>query len=90
MTWDYRLLAHQDELGHILYFAVHEVYYDTDGNPNGWTKEALDFTEMDEDPHEIVERLEMVVKSLKISPPLLIQEDTNTLEVLPLISKDEG
>lgn len=90
MAWDYRLLAHQDELGHILYFAVHEVYYDHDGNPEGWDKEPLDFTDMDIDPSEIVELFERVLKDLRLSPPLLIQEDTNTLEVLPLISKDEG
>jgi hypothetical protein len=36
MTWNYRVLAHQDGDG--TYFQIHEVYYDEQGNPNGYTE----------------------------------------------------
>lgn len=36
MTWNYRVLAHRDGAG--IYFQIHEVYYDEQGNPNGYTE----------------------------------------------------
>ncbi len=86
MTWDYRLLAHQDELGHILYWDVHEVHYDDNGKPEYWTVEPVEL--MDGEPIDIINLLQKVWKDLSTTPPLLIQEDTGTLEILPLISKE--
>lgn len=88
MNWEYRLLAHQDELGNVLYFDIHMVRHDEYGNPETWTDEPVEL--MDGSPAFIVATLEKVLNDLKGNPPLLIQEDTNTLEVLPLISKEEG
>ncbi len=85
VTWDYRLLAHQDERGHIEFYAVHEVYYDN-GDITSWTAEPVELT--DGSPAEIVEIFQTVAKDLLASPTLLIQEDTQTLEILPLISKE--
>ncbi len=88
MTWEYRLLAHQDEIGHVEYFDIHMVYCNDNGNLGSWTDEPVEL--MDGSPAFIVATLEKVLNDLRGNPPLLIQEDTNTLEVLPLISKDEG
>ena len=85
MIWDYRLLAHQDETGHIEFYAVHEVYYNN-GDIISWTAEPVELT--DGTPSEIVETFQKVAKDLLASPTLLIQEDTQTLEILPLISKE--
>lgn len=39
MSWNYRVLAHEyhDEL----FFAIHEVYYNEDGTPDGCTQNAI-------------------------------------------------
>lgn len=39
MSWDYRVLA--KEYGFQIYFQVHEVYYDKDGVPNGYTANPI-------------------------------------------------
>lgn len=36
MGWNYRILAHKN--GDEIYFQIHEVYYDKDGKPNGYTE----------------------------------------------------
>ena len=35
MSWNHRILAHKEK-GEI-FFQIHEVYYDTNGNPDGYT-----------------------------------------------------
>jgi len=35
MSWNHRILAHKDGEG--MYFQIHEVYYDDDGKPDGYT-----------------------------------------------------
>lgn len=34
MSWNYRIIAHENPTETIL--AIHEVYYDENGNPNGY------------------------------------------------------
>ena len=45
MTWNYRILVRTSTRpGGEDYFAVHEVFYDYDGDiPNSWTAEPVDF-----------------------------------------------
>ena len=39
MEWNYRLLAHED--GDETFLQAHEVHYDLDGVPNGYTAKAV-------------------------------------------------
>ena len=39
MGWNHRILAHED--GEEMYFQIHEVYYDKEGNPNGYTTNGV-------------------------------------------------
>jgi hypothetical protein len=39
MSWNHRILAHKD--GDRMYFQIHEVYYDKDGNPDGYTANGV-------------------------------------------------
>lgn len=43
MGWNYRLIKTQHQYGGDTYhsYAIHEVYYDKDGHPNAWTKNAI-------------------------------------------------
>ena len=40
-TWNYRVIKHQPEKGHVVLYAVHEVYYNDDGSTNGHTENAI-------------------------------------------------
>ena len=39
MSWNYRILAHRD--GDEWNFKMHEVYYDTEGNPESYTAKEV-------------------------------------------------
>ena len=39
MSWNHRLLAHKD--GDEMYFQIHEVYYDKEGKPDGYTANGV-------------------------------------------------
>jgi len=39
MSWNHRILAHKDGDG--MYFQIHEVYYDKDGKPDGYTANSV-------------------------------------------------
>jgi len=39
MGWNHRILAHED--GELMYFQIHEVYYDKEGTPNGYTTNGV-------------------------------------------------
>lgn len=41
MTWNYRVIRHMEPDGSE-YLAIHEVYYDAGGQPNGVTAEPAD------------------------------------------------
>jgi len=36
MSWNYRIIARKDHDD--FHFAIHEVYYDENGNPTSWTE----------------------------------------------------
>jgi hypothetical protein len=38
MSWNHRVLAH--ETNDEVYFQIHEVYYDKDGNPDGYAEDG--------------------------------------------------
>jgi len=38
-TWNHRVLAQREGDG--IYFQIHEVYYDNEGKPDGFTKEGI-------------------------------------------------
>jgi len=40
--WNYRICRETLDNGD-LFFTLREVYYDDEGNPNGWTAEPVDF-----------------------------------------------
>lgn len=40
MNWNHRLLAHQSPNGEV-YLHIHEVYYDENGKPNGYTEDPV-------------------------------------------------
>lgn len=39
MSWNYRILAHQSE--EEIHLQVHEVYYNDEGQPNGYTENGV-------------------------------------------------
>ena len=45
MSWNHRLIAHieenENENEEEVYFQIHEVYYDNDGEPEGYTKNGV-------------------------------------------------
>lgn len=54
MTWNYRII----DFG--THKALHEVYYDDDGSPNGWTEKPATFVcDEDETPSTIISALAM-------------------------------
>ena len=66
MTWNYRVIRHEE--GHL---ALHEVYYDDDGKPNGVTKEPVTFvTDSDEGITGIINSLEMALNDAREKPVL--------------------
>ena len=41
MTWNYRIVKRVDEWDEFTYYALHEVFYDEDGEPSHRTEEAI-------------------------------------------------
>jgi hypothetical protein len=39
MGWNHRVIAHDEHKE--VYFQIHEVYYDKEGTPDGYTKEGV-------------------------------------------------
>ena len=39
MSWNYRILAHED--GDDWFFQIHKVYYDEEGKVNGYTEKGV-------------------------------------------------
>lgn len=62
MSWNYRVIRHpaSDIEGDEPTFAIHEVYYDDQGNPNGWT-DATDVSA--ESVADVVEVLAMMLRA---------------------------
>ncbi len=71
MTWNYRIIRHKE--GH---FALHEVYYDDDGNPDGWTQDPITFVvDSDEGTAGLITSLEMALKDARDRPVLDFSEN---------------
>jgi len=54
MTWNYRIIRHKGEVSEWL--AIHEVFYDDEGNPDGCTENPI---------HIIGDDLEEIEKTLE-------------------------
>lgn len=64
-TWNYRVLAH--EFKGELFFQIHEVYYDKNGNPDGYSENASPVGS------ESVKEINTVLKQMKcaVKKPVL-------------------
>lgn len=66
--WNYRVIDHGNHK------ALHEVYYDDDGNPTGWTESPATFVcDPDEDAIEIAKALSMALINA-LTKPVLTEE----------------
>lgn len=61
MSWNHRVLAHESK-GEV-YYQVHEVYYDDNGKPNGYTANPI--TISGDDIESIKWQLEHISKCLE-------------------------
>ena len=61
MTWNYRIIKH--DTAESVYFAVHEVYYDKQGNITNWTQNPIDIT--GDSAKEIARTLQMILTDTK-------------------------
>lgn len=59
MTWNYRLMRHRGP-GDEITLAVHEVYYDESGVPNGWTEKPVSFG--GHTPEDVIESLRRAIE----------------------------
>lgn len=67
MAWNYRILDHGEWL------ALHEVYYDDAGEPNGWTVDAITFgAHSDEGAEGVIASLEMALADARKRPVLKV------------------
>jgi|SRR5579859_2809847 len=70
MSWNYRVIRHREPAGEE-WFALHEVFYDEAGNPNGCTLEPIDFRcGIEEGPAGIARSLEMALEDARKRPVL--------------------
>ncbi|MCX8281771.1 hypothetical protein OSJ77_16375 [Phyllobacterium sp. 0TCS1.6C] len=61
MTWNYRILRHEN--GDL---ALHEVYYDEKGQPKAYTEQPISFfSDAEGGPEEIVGSLERALRDAK-------------------------
>ena len=62
--WNHRLMRHThiDKGVSTYWYGIHEVYYDADGNPNGWTENVV--APFGETPEEISKEFELMQKAL--------------------------
>jgi hypothetical protein len=82
MTWNYRILVHTNEVdgGIPDRYRLHEVYYDNDGTPQGWTSDPTDFG--GETVHDVISALRHAIDDALTLPPLRIDGD-NLVEMAP-------
>ena len=69
MSWNHRLLAHED--GPDIYLAIHEVYYNDNGTPDSYTENPV--TVGGNSHKEVFEVLKMMTKGA-LSPVLWVGE----------------
>tara|TARA_R110001632_G_scaffold51400_1_gene128130 strand:+ start:8251 stop:8493 length:243 start_codon:yes stop_codon:yes gene_type:complete len=67
--WNHRILAHKD--GDEMYFQIHEVYYDKDGKPDGYTANAVSVGA------ESLDGIKWVLDKMKecVNKPILLADD---------------
>lgn len=70
MTWNHRVMRHVAPSGEE-FFAIHEVFYDDDGTPKGYTADAISVSGEDMDSLRWV-LLRMIAATDK---PILTPED---------------
>lgn len=61
--WNYRIVKRHNSI----WWSLHEVFYDEDGNPNAMTTDPISFSS-DESPEDVIEMLEMALKDAKTKP----------------------
>jgi hypothetical protein len=69
MSWNHRILAHKDGEG--MYFQIHEVYYDKDGNADSYTAKGVSVGD------ESLEGINWVLDKMKecTNKPILLADD---------------
>ena len=69
MSWNYRIFAHKD--GEDIFLKVHEVYYDEEGNPDGYNKACVMVNGYT--PEWISEKLDILKECL--DKPIFLADD---------------
>jgi hypothetical protein len=81
-SWDYRIIDFGEHK------ALHEVYYDEDGSPNGWTEEPAHFgCDDEESPSSITSALAMAAYDAARQPVLKVRD--GKLVSADVIPRDE-
>ncbi len=61
MTWNYRIVKRLDG-----FIALHEVFYDDNGDPWGMTEDPVDFVVCgDETPEDLIKCIDMALRDAK-------------------------
>ncbi|WP_324740108.1 hypothetical protein U8326_10060 [Tsuneonella sp. CC-YZS046] len=69
MTWNYRLIRHDEHI------ALHEVFYDSSGKITSWTADAISFVaDLDEGAEGVIGSLEMALADARKYPVLIASE----------------
>ncbi len=74
MSWNYRVIKHDEEDDENVYYGLHEVYYDEHQIINGWTEEALI---VGDTKKEIKTVLKMMLVDVKRHEVLIYSELSN-------------
>ena len=74
MTWNYRIIRHKGEVSEWL--AIHEVFYDDEGNPDGCTENPIHI--IGDDLEEIEKTLEYM--QLALNKPIIDYQYFEDLE----------
>lgn len=80
-TWNYRILKHRlsDEArrlsGEDWWFALHEVFYDEEGTPDGYTEKPIDFScGEDEGAEGVIASLERALNDAREWPVITVEK----------------
>ena len=81
MTWNYRIIKSKWRLKDLkgVCHAVHQVYYDKDGNPMSWSAEPAYLA--GDEPTDIMDDIVRIRQAFK--RPILEIKDEKLVEVLP-------
>jgi hypothetical protein len=71
MSWNYQILHHVNT-GFEPYYALHEVFYDDNGEPRSWTQDPIGVA--GEDENEIIKTLELMLKDATTRSVLTIRD----------------